>query len=86
MHTNTPEIPYTIDRAGIQSSRGLLGKPLILAFKYLRGHPRRTSFVVGHVGLNVTCCSKVTYLQHSPAGHEEQTETNEVIRGTPIRR
>lgn len=45
----------------------------ILAFKHLRGHPSCTSLVVGHVSLDITCCTKVTYLQHSPACHEEET-------------
>lgn len=47
---------------------------LILAFKYLRGHPSCTSLVVGHVSLDVTRCSEVAYLQHSPTCHEEKTK------------
>lgn len=47
---------------------------LIFAFKYFWGHPCCTSFVVGHVCLNVTCCSKVTNLQHSASCHQKQTE------------
>lgn len=48
----------------------------IHAFKHLWGHPSSTSFVVGHVGLNVTRCPKVTYLQHGATGNKEQTKTN----------
>lgn len=47
---------------------------LIFTFKYFWGHPCSTSFVVGHVCLNVTCCSKVTNLQHSASCHQKQTE------------
>lgn len=55
---------------GIHTAFQIVGMPqFILAFKYLWGHPCCTSFVVGHVGLNVTCCSKVTYLEHSASRH-----------------
>lgn len=41
-------------------------------FKDLWCHPRCAAFVVGHVGLNVTRSSKVTDLQDSTAGHQQE--------------
>lgn len=44
----------------------------VLAFKHFRGHPGCASFVVGHVRLDVAGRPEVAYLQHRPAGYEQQ--------------
>lgn len=41
-------------------------------FEDLGGHPRRTAFVVCHMGLDVTGRPEVTDLQDCPSGHKQQ--------------
>lgn len=53
---------------------------LQLTFKHLWSHPGCTALIVGHVGLNITSSSKVTYLQHSTTSHKEQTATAQQTR------
>ena len=45
-----------------------------VTFEHLWCHPGCTAFIVSHVGLDITGCSKVTYLQHSASSYKEQTE------------
>jgi hypothetical protein len=41
-------------------------------FKHFRCHPSSTSFVISHVRLLITCCTKITNLEHFTARNKQK--------------